>query len=113
MVPFTQLGQFIVSPLVLLLFSVSKVQLMRAKSLGSRISKGGTDLCENLEGSPWLSQNMKNVFGSFEKLFCRKLSGTGPQGPGHRRVVIKAQPVGSMNTVSASLPTVRSRIAVD
>jgi alpha-L-rhamnosidase len=80
-------------------------------SLGYQITKGATALCETYECNPWLSQNMK-MFGSVDKFFYRDLAGIRPETPGYRRVQIAPQPVGDLQSVSASQKTVRGRIRV-
>jgi alpha-L-rhamnosidase len=81
-------------------------------SLGYQISLGATTLCETLNCEPWLSQNMK-MFGSVDKFFYRNLAGIGLGGPGYRHILIKPQLVGDLKSVTASLDTVRGRIAVE
>jgi alpha-L-rhamnosidase len=53
------------------------------------------------------------MLGSVDKFFYRDLAGIGLASPGFRRIVIKPQPVGDLNRVSASLQTVRGPVAVE
>lgn len=80
-------------------------------SLGYQVMQGATAVCESLECSPWLSQNMK-MFGSVDKFFYRNLAGINLGSPGYRRILIKPQPVGDLRSVTASQRTVRGTITV-
>lgn len=81
-------------------------------SLGEQVMKGATTICETYECGPWLSQNMK-MFGSLDKFFYRDLAGIAPEAPGYRRVLIKPQPVGDLQSVKASQRTVRGDVGVE
>jgi len=81
-------------------------------SLGEQVTKGATAVCESYECAPWLSQNMK-MFASFDKFFYRNLAGIAPASPGYRRIRIQPQPVGDLQTVSASVSTVRGAVRVE
>jgi alpha-L-rhamnosidase len=81
-------------------------------SLGDQVAKGATTVCETYECNPWNSQNMK-MFTSWDRFFYRDLAGIRPLSPGYRRVLIRPQPVGDLQSVSASQQTVRGAVSVD
>lgn len=83
----------------------------RYPSLGDQIAKGATTVCETYECDPWFSQNMR-MFASWGRFLYRDLAGISPASAGYRRVLIEPQPVGDLQSVTATQHTVRGLVSV-
>jgi hypothetical protein len=53
------------------------------------------------------------MFGSADKFFYRNLAGINLGSPGYRRIMIRPQPVGDLQSVTAVQQTVRGQIEVE
>ncbi len=81
-------------------------------SWGYQVLGGATTLWETWEGDthPQLSYNMK-LFATVEKFFYKDLAGIRMTAPGFKTVAIQPQVVGDLKHVSASVNTIRGRVA--